>query len=1109
PALLRGAATWGDYDNDGDLDLLMAGQIGSAATNSVTKLFRNEGNGVFTEVVTPFPGITYCALAFGDMDNDGDLDIAMAGTATNFAPMTRIYRNIGNGVFTNLSVDLLGVAFASVAWGDFDNDGFADLVVSGSTNSSSYNRGAAVTRIYRNNHGVSFTDIGGTLPGVLAQNTTWGDYDNDGDLDLLAGARLVRNNWNIPNTPPSTPTNLSVRILPNDSVLLMWSPSTDVETTNSSGLSYNLRLGTTPGGAQIISPCSDPTNGYRRVPQRGNAGQTNTWQVFNLTNGTYFWSVQAIDTALAGSPFAPESTFKVSRPTISAITNRSAPPNAVVGPIAFTVSDPETAASDLVLAAYSSNTNLVPNENLLLGGSGTNRTLTIIPTTNRSGVTTITILATDENGETGSRSFTLRIERFADIGAGLPAVAGPMLWGDFDNDGDLDLVHADRAYRNLGNNVFSNVGIALVYNEGLGSFGDYDNDGNLDLLAVGANASVVYRGDGCGGFSNINAGLPGAVGMRQCAVWGDYDNDGDADILFAGAPFTCIYRNDGANVFTNIGASLPGAANGGAAWADYDKDGDLDILLAGNGLLRLYRNNGSGTFAEQALGLPLFYQAAVAWGDFDNDGYADFVVAGSTNNSVSGVATRIYRNSTNVAGGGRTFTNLYPVAAQGPVGVWKGAVAWGDYDNDGDLDLLVTGESTNAVALTRLYCNDGGVFADSGHALPGLKNSFAAWGDFDNDGHLDLALSGNLSTGSAMSRIYRNFPAGAPNLPPNPPEGLTAVARGKSVCLAWEGAWDANQTNGLTYNLRIGTSPGACNILSPLSNPDGLRKVAARGNVNEAQIWTITNLPGGTYYWSVQAVDHSFAASAFSAEGSFVITNLPPLVGDRFITIGEDESCVVTLTGTDPDGDPLTFSVLSPPLFGQLIGRPPTLTYAPLSNYFGFDQFHYVANDRTTNSAPATVFIEILPVEDLARTTLSIRPGSPGTMLLLVYGEPWRTYCIEVSEDLVHWRPLTNFICTNLPMVCVDPEAYASSHRFYRAAGLRVVPAFEPGLSKDEMGFSFILRGEPGRNYRIQASTNLIDWITILHVLQTNTLIRVMDADAALFSHRFYRIVAP
>ncbi len=1108
PQLVKSAAVWGDYDNDGDLDLLIAGQTGSVAANSVTKLFRNDGNGVFTEVPVPFPGITDCALAFGDFDNDGDLDFVMAGQGTNAAPLTRIYRNLGNGVFTNLAANFTGVTYASVAWGDYDNDGFADLAVSGATNNSPYGAAAAITSVYRNYGGNGFTNSGGTLPGVMMQNTSWGDADNDGDLDLLVGARLVRNNWNVTNTAPTAPTNLSFAFLATGDVRLAWTRATDVQTTNASGLRYNLRIGTNAGGGQILAPHANSTNGYHRVPDFGNAGATNFWRIANLTNATYYWSVQAIDGGLAGSAFAAEQTFTLSRPVFSVITNRSAPPNTVIGPISFTVSDGETPASNLVVTVTSSDTNLVPNADLVLAGADTNRNLTITPVTNRSGSVTITLAAVDESGQVGSRSFLLTLERFADLAAGLSGSVGPVVWGDFDNDGDLDLVKGNLAYRNLGGGVFSNLAVNLPYNEGFGGWDDFNRDGNLDLLLVGANACKVYRTDGNGNFTDSNAGLPAAITVRQTGDWGDFDNDGDPDLALATVSFTRIYRNNGTN-FTDINAGLPAAGDGSVAWGDFDQDGDLDLLLAGNNSLRVYRNNGNGTFSDLGLNLPGVYNASVGWGDFDNDGWPDFAVCGSTNNAVIGVVTRIYRNTLLPTAGSRQFTNFIPVAAQGPVGVWKGVVAWADYDNDGDLDLLTTGETTNSFPRTRIYRNDNGAFVDSGANLPGLKNSFAAWGDFDNDGYLDLALSGNDFASAPVARIYRNFPGGSPNVPPNSPTGLTNVVSGKSARLTWTAATDANQPAGLSYNLRVGTAPGTGDIVSPLAGATGGRKIPAPGNANERLTWTFTNLTGGTFYWSVQAVDHSLAGSAFATERSFVISNRAPVAVTKSVTLSEDASLGVTLTGSDPDNDPLTFKVASAPLFGNLSGNPPLLTYQPATNYFGFDQFTYQANDRTTDSVPAAVFITVTPVEDVGASSLSIAPAVGGQYQLGLTGEPWRSYRLEASEDLIHWQPLTSLLATNLLTLLMDADAPNFPHRFYRAAQFEAVPEIGNAQLNGSNQFQFTLSGEVGRLYQLQASSDLQSWTTLTNVLMTNVSTPFLGEGTAIFPQRFYRIVAP
>jgi hypothetical protein len=98
-------------------------------------------------------------------------------------------------------------------------------------------------------------------------------------------------------------------VLPHNNVVLAWDPAADKQTTNSKGLYYNLRVGTNPGGMELFSPEADLVTGKRRVADFGNAGHTNRWLLSNLHQGTYYWSVQAIDTALAGGPFSEERSF--------------------------------------------------------------------------------------------------------------------------------------------------------------------------------------------------------------------------------------------------------------------------------------------------------------------------------------------------------------------------------------------------------------------------------------------------------------------------------------------------------------------------------------------------------------------------------------------------------------------------------------------------------------------------------------------------------------------------------------------------------------------------------------------------------------------------------
>jgi hypothetical protein len=358
--VLAGSIAWGDYDGDGDLDLLITGLTNaSTAGVAATRLYRNDGGGVFTSVPHPFPDCYDGAVAWGDYDNDGDLDVVITGVG-NTVLFANIWRNNGDGTFTDAGANLPGTDLGFTAWGDYDNDGDLDLLFGGNSNDG------FITRIYRNDNG-AFTDANAGLLGEIWASAAWGDYDNDGDLDvmiigyepvaqvrrsilyrndagsfansgavfhdvflgtvswmdydndgdldiLLAGndlgidiLRIYRNNEVIANAAPTAPTGLAVHPL-GTSAEFSWGAAGD-DHTPAAGLSYNLRLGTTPGGSQIVSAQSG-SDGYRRLPAPGNAQAGLTARIRNLEIGrTYYWSVQAVDAALAGSAFATEGSF--------------------------------------------------------------------------------------------------------------------------------------------------------------------------------------------------------------------------------------------------------------------------------------------------------------------------------------------------------------------------------------------------------------------------------------------------------------------------------------------------------------------------------------------------------------------------------------------------------------------------------------------------------------------------------------------------------------------------------------------------------------------------------------------------------------------------------
>ncbi len=293
--------------------------------------------------------------------------------------------------------------------------------------------------------------------------------------------------------------------------------------------------------------------------------------------------------------------------------------------------------------------------------------------------------------------------------------------------------------------------------------GDYDQDGSVDVIVMGSGShdiafTTLYRNVG-GAF--VDSGIPlvglspSAASATQCAAWGDFDGDGDLDLAMTGlttggVPTTIVYRNDG-STFTPVAGNFLGVFAGTVSWADYDGDGDLDLLVTGitaatagaPAVTRLYRND-AGTFTSVAHPFQNAYLGPVAWGDYDGDGRIDVLICGA--DSGGAVSATLWRNL------GGTFVD----AGANLPGLDLGFAKWGDFDGDGDLDLLFGGNS-NSGFISRIYRNDAGTLTDIGANLVPVIWSSAAWGDYDNDGDLDAMVIGyDPVAQAARSTLYRN-----------------------------------------------------------------------------------------------------------------------------------------------------------------------------------------------------------------------------------------------------------------------------------------------------------------------------------------------------------------
>lgn len=328
-------------------------------------------------------------------------------------------------------------------------------------------------------------------------------------------------------------------------------------------------------------------------------------------------------------------------------------------------------------------------------------------------------------------------------------------WADYDNDGYKDLFIAgqrqpSRLYHNNGDGTFTDVTIRaigrIVQPTGPVAWGDYDNDGWLDLYVAGfltAPPSLDFSGltsaphylfhnNGDGTFTDIapQVGL-NREGPTWAALWLDYDGDGDLDLYivndfggFTGYPNT-LYRNDGPGgvggwIFTNIGrdthlSDVPVFGMGLAA-GDYDHDDDVDLFVSNIGLPVLYQRQGDvyrDATMESGVGIPhptngpyasedwLVNSWGSVWWDYDLDGWIDLYVAssgmGTPNFSIAPFNPNfLFRNNRD-----GTFTNVAPQLGINHPGRTRG-VALADYDRDGDLDLALLNNDEYLV----LYRND-------------------------------------------------------------------------------------------------------------------------------------------------------------------------------------------------------------------------------------------------------------------------------------------------------------------------------------------------------------------------------------------------------------------
>jgi hypothetical protein len=413
-------------------------------------------------------------------------------------------------------------------------------------------------------------------------------------------------------------------------------------------------------------------------------------------------------------------------------------------------------------------------------------------------------------------------------------------WGDCDGDGDLDLwlsgsgAAHERLLRNDGNGNFTDITAGLLGSLAWssGAWADYDNDGNLDLWTVDpANGSRLLRGIGNCSFAAIAHPLP-ALATPSAVYWVDYDRDGDLDAYVPNGTGGQFFRNDGGDNFTLVAPlNLFSVLHTRAAFQDMNGDGYPDLYIGGSGVCEMLGNGGAGSFYQVPLAPPSFCPS-FDWGDYDNDGDPDLVVG-----------WQILNNH-----GANDFRTMDVFDLTG------GLPRWGDVDNDGDLDLF----------RGTIRRNDGDigirpVFRPADEAA--MKNYTATNNvpvDYDGDGRLDYFLQSSAST-SVRSRLVHN-------VTPNANHWLEVDLQGTASNRSGIGASVRVVTGGVTRSRQVFTG----SFSSPARLHFGL---GAARNIDVLEVrWPL----GAVQTLTNVAVDQLVKVVELSGVSPSVTSVLPP-----------------------------------------------------------------------------------------------------------------------------------------------------------------------------------------------------------------------------------------
>jgi len=873
--LVYSDAAWFDYNKDNKLDFIITGSVsGASDSEKQTRIFINQGSNSFSELTHDIIGLAYGSVDVGDFDHDGDPDILICGK--DIDPLTKIYRN-DNGSYIDIEAQVGQVTDGFAKWGDYDNDGDMDIFLSGTDFS-----GNPYSGIYRNDGVEGFKSLDYKFRPYKYSFGEFGDYDNDSDIDiLLSGSATTGLN-----------ETLIYKNLGND----QFQEVSNIYTDNDVGYNYVKWFDYNNDGLLDILLAAEEYAGafrsekntiHRILENSGNdvfkeisykKAWVNLSQLITLADMDNDGDIDMLQSqgdrflksTYISAFYNESSTVKSLPPAPEGLTSTRRGKDII---LSWNKAEEYTGVSYDIMIGTAPGLNdvvsplsQIENGYRLVAQPGHISDTTCKITMPEKGTYYWKVQAINNSFKGSSFSET---DTF-DIGDYFTDRSNPFIplrydvtfdWGDYDNDGDQDLLlggmywvspdwlYYTHVYENTGNGTFDASPVLDIVNKAEEiKWLDLDNDNDLDIALSGGGRFIIFDNQGSGNFSEVY----NVMNSSEDFSYGDYNNDGFLDILFNRQ---LLLVNHGDFSFNEL--IVPFSCNTlYYSFNDLNNDLNKDIITLGDSL-RIYKRN-ENDYQKYTLNIPALnhYYTDYDAGDLDNDGDIDILISGYTDDDMK--MTIILRNDGNFK-----FTEISSFIR----GTYYGSISLGDYDNDNDLDILLSGNSFSVI--TKIYENRGNFqFEEMDYPLVGQWQGRAGWSDFDEDGDLDVIVAGTSGVGVANSRLYQNNL----DIPPEtviPPGSLESAKEGYGIILSWK---DILNT-GVSYNVRVGTQPGTCDIVSPMSDlSSGKRKVARIGNADINSKFKLDSLAVGTYYWSVQAVNHAFKGSMWAIEDSFLIT---------------------------------------------------------------------------------------------------------------------------------------------------------------------------------------------------------------------------------------------